>query len=229
MAVFEAFENAYTQTWSDFAGGAGTWDFVASGSHTGSSYHVTVLPTGSQGKYIAAPGGDVIGYLAGWFKITTDNLVDGSQVSIAGLSSGAVTTLAAWMDIGKTGTQLWAKLLYYDNYSTVSSDAVNISTGTWYHFGIKYDTTGNTWGFYLSTVIDLGAAQDSGAMDNVARVPDMICLGSIYGEGTWGSGATVFGLDSIDFSDVSLVHDGEDGAGGSIVWTPHVSKRMIFS
>jgi hypothetical protein len=202
--AFERFENEHDQSWT--LTGSPTHSFVAGGSHGDSAYCERM--TGLSSEYYAIQPAAVsdVAYLAGWFKISTDGLADGNYIYPVGIYNPSGYNCSA-LYVTKTGTQLTVNLEYYDN-GDVTGTAQNIAANTWYHFGIKYDTTGATYAWYLSTDEDLGAAIDSGSLAGSTREPDYLRFGNAYSS-PYNPGTTI-DFDSFDLSISSLVHDAED-------------------
>ena len=205
--AWEKYENAYDQTWTTVA--TPTVSFVNTGSHVGSSYHLQL--TGASGDYMwcePAGSGNLI-YWAGWFKVTTDNMADGSSILVFDIRTASTGLLVFTMTLAKAGVQLTITPGYYN---AKAGSAINITAGTWYHWGIKYNNADEKWDLYWSTVADLGAAVQSGTADASTRAPGRLRVGFISASGTYGSDATIVGYDSFDVDYSALVHNAEDAA-----------------
>jgi len=210
--AFETFENAELQTWVD---GGGTWTYGASGSHGDSSYHRKVVGTATNVRYVEDAGASGIMYHAGWFNLLVDAMADTSTLVLVDLQTSVATSMLACcgLQLVKAGAQLTVRCRYYDG-GTVYTDPVNISAATWYHYGLYYDNTNNKMAWYLSTDTDLGAARFSDDTITTTRTPVTVKLGYVSCGGTYGTGVTSMGYDSLDVDYTSLVHTAEDSSGG---------------
>ena len=177
----ELAQAAYGGSWA--MAGNDNWSVVTAdrGSCSTKHWSISAMTAGDNLTHDFADS--VTAYVDFWFKFTGGPDTDTESLRAFALQTDAASSCIYIEIVNNSGT-LQVRPYYYDNgaaYGTFQT----VVAGTWYHIGLFYDSTANTFAWYFSETDALGAAKDSASEMSTLRVPGIFVAGGIAKSGTF--------------------------------------------